>query len=87
MILPRFFFDADVREYRSGSQNAAPEEIAGVTLIDAIAVPDLGRGGAGLRRIKASEITVFPRPICSAIIPPLTSMGFVAVSSSKMGLK
>jgi hypothetical protein len=87
MILPRFFFDADVRVYMSGSQNAAPKEIAGVTLIEEMAVADTGRGGAGLRRIKASEITVFPRPICSAIIPPLAGFGFVAVSSSKMGLK
>jgi hypothetical protein len=87
MILPRFFFDADVREFRSVSQNAAPEEIARLTLIEAIAVPDFGRGGAGLRRIKASDIRVFPWPICSAIIPHLTSMGFVTVSSPKMGLK
>jgi hypothetical protein len=61
--------------------------MAGVTLIEETVVPDTGRIGAGLRRIKASEITVFPRPICSAIIPPLAGLGFVAVSSVKIGPK
>jgi hypothetical protein len=90
MILPRFPFDTDVREYRPGSQNAAPKVMGGVILIEATTVPDTGRGGVGLWIIKASEITVFPRPIYSAIIldnTPLASTGFVTVSSSKVGLK